>query len=1126
MRPKPGIHLIEFEMKRGLFNILLILVVMLTAGSCIRELFNAPGQDSEGEVDCVISFGSPKGPAVEVGTKSGLGIVRESNVFNIYLMIFEGNASDSKKIYGHYFDGSNLNADTESNYWTVTNMSADNDPATSGTIHIKTAKKSGCTVVAVANMNPNDLDVSAGLLSTIQTFGQLQGTVATQVRSEIAANSGFFLMTGQVDGVNIQGSTTDPDDLSYTGDGGKNILLKRLYAKVTFNVRVAKNPDPSKNYSEIRSFQPFTWQVVNVPSCAYLLERTPADDAADTVEEVFSTEENGFEIETLTPDNNDFYNDGVTKVSIHSFTFYMMENRHAPASGCDDYTKREKREKPASYTHGDFFDNGDYEYADPLSTYVVLTGKIVMGTSENGNDHATLDANVRYEIHLGDFDDKPSDFYTERNHSYVYNITIAGAEDIAAEVNNYSDPGHETDEPEPGATGRVVVAQEHIFDSDCHYSTQVISFHARYMDHEKISWYVETPFNPDGVGGSDVSAGRVALTDIDYKWVEFFVNSTDSEGNYYDQKRAQYKPHDYNFTDIHGDVILGIDKRKTMYVDELVEYLKRQKEQYEEDIANGTWYSDFDHDPGPDGPKITVTAFIDEYYYTRNPISKEFDPTLWKMIVNHPQRRMHILASSATSADKESNKIGSSFTIQQRSIQSIYAIHEIAGLQSAWGMEFRDETFEYDSNLNGLKYWRNYDAEDNGNTSSTNGRLNSMKLWGVLNSDGSENMVGQRWDKFLNLYGENETPTLWDKNDANNPNPSVNDYNYLRYACLSRNRDNDGDEIIDADEIRWYMAADIQLVGVFLGSYGIEGDARLYQKSASEQSSSNNDKWRQHVIASNRFPGQTNSNLYPRLVWAEEGVNGSSLFYGSPYDSNRSDQTTVFSVRCVRNLGYYAEGGERKDITLTNDPEVEPNPYIIMTRKHRETDGSITSPYDGDYDVNTFYEFDCSRINVESLREPVDHELIGHDENSKMACLSNKFVTAPESDLISLNGKGSYSFNGSTYDLTKIRTLNQYLDACFPDLDQNFSICPAGYRLPNVREMAVMWTVLSPLNTGDSKFLGDDKTYPTRTHWSKGIDGTNTKLSGKWGWGMNAQHMLMANTTNNVGKPRCVKDVN
>ena len=1105
-------------MKKRLFQITTLLFAVLLAGSCVKEGYKGPGSDVEqGEVDCVIGFGSPWGATIDVGTKSELGIERESNVFNIYLMIFDGNSAGSKKIYGHYFDGSNLNKASESNYWTVTNMADKDSSPTSGVLHIKAPKKAGCTIVGVANMNPNDLDVSAGLLSTIQTFGDLQGTIATQVRSEIAANSGFFLMTGQVDGANIEGDTSDADDISK-----KTLTLRRLYAKVTFNVRAAKNPDPSKNYSELRSFYPYTWQVYNVPTCSYLLER--AYDAADTPEELFSTEALSFETETIASSNNDFYNDKVTPVSIHSFTFYMMENRHAPASGISSYTDREKREKPATYTPGTFFNNGDYLYADPLSAYVVITGKIVMGTSASGNDNATLDADVRYVIHLGDFSSDVTDFNTERNHSYVYNIFIGGAEDIKAEVEAFSTPheGDYTYEPESGATGRVVVALEEVFDSDCHYSTQVISFHANYMDPVNISWYVETPFNPDGVGGQDVAEGRMVMSQIDYKWVEFFVNEKDGAGNYYSAQRALYKPHDYDFRDIDGNAIPPGDKRRTMYVNELVDYLKGQKEQYDIDMRKADpadsmydpdWVpkSDFDHDSGADGPKISVTAFINEYYYTRNPISNEYDPTLWKTIVNHPMRRMHILASSATSADRESTLIGSSFTIQQRSIQSIYAVHEVAGLQSAWGMEFTDDERETGAST----YWKNKHMEDCGNTSTTNGRLNSLKIWGVLNPDGTENMVGERWDKFLDLRGTNETAHL------------QSDYNYLRYSCLSRNRDNNGNEVIDPEEIRWYMASDIQLIGVFLGAYGIEGDARLYQRSAADQASNNKDKWRQHAIASNRYiytPSQqadwNNSNKYPRVVWAEEGANGSNLNYSGDL------QTTTFSTRCVRNLGYYMDGGQRKDITLAEDPEVEPNAYLIFTRKHLNTDGTVTSPYTGTYDDHTFYEFDCSRINAASLREPVDHELIGHNENSKMACLSSKFETAPVCNLVDISSKTSYTFNNKTYNLKKIREFNNYLDDCFPDLDANFSVCPPGYRIPNAREISIIWTTLSPLTTGDSTFLEAEATStPSRTHWSKGSDGSQ-KRANDWGWAMSSQHLRMADKGITISsKPRCVKDV-
>ena len=1087
-------------MKHLSYHIILLLATLLLAQSCVREVLERQNTDSEEMVDVTISFGSSAGASVDVSTKSALGIVRESSVFNIYLLVFD--STSGKKIYGHYFDGNNLGASSQKNWWTVTNMSSATGDPTSGTIHISTAKKENCRIVAVANMNPNDLDVSAGQLSTINSYSELQGIVASQVRSEIAANSGFFLMTGEIDGVRIMGDSNADDITQKTF----TLRLQRLYAKVTFNVRIAPG-------APIRSFTPYKWQVVNVPTCSYLLERTsPIEDAATTDSQFFSTDAIGFEEESLTEDDDDTYADGGPKVSIHSFSFYMMENRKSPLSPLDNYADRERRDKEEKTYHDGYAtcSNGDFKFADPHSAYVVMTGKIVMGydatnggQNSNANPNATLDANVTYVVHLGDFHSSVQDFNTKRNYNYVYNIFINGASDIKAEVdaNNGSDSSF--NENEPGASGRVVVAMEEIFDSDCHYSTQVISFHAAYMDPDKISWYVESPFNPDGIGPPPRQA--IDMTKVDYKWVEFRVNEKGTDGKY-SQKRVEYKPHDW---DGFAQFPAG-DKRRTMYIDELVKYLTQQKVQYDLDPSA----TDFDND---DQPKISVTAFVDEYYYTLHPLSEQYDPTLWKKIVNGPMRRMHILASSATSADGESDVIGSSFTIQQRAIQSIYAVQESADLTSAWGMEFIDDMQEETGEK---KYWKNTSNEDCGNDSPTNGRLNSLKLWGILNPDGSTPATKHRWSEFLDLTSANETPQLLDN------------YKFLRYSCLSRNRDNNGDGFIDPEEIRWYMASDIQLIGVFMGSYGIEGDARLYQRSATDQASDEKDDWRQHIVASNRYAfnvlserpsDYTNSNKYARVVWAEEGVNGSNISYKST-----TEQTTNFSTRCVRNLGYYELGEERRDITLAvvDDPTIEPDDYVTTTRKHLNEDNTVTDNYTGDYDNRTFYEFDCSNINLASLRDPVDHELIGHDENSKMACLSSGFVTAPVINLVNTSNKSNHPFNGTNYNLTQITKLNEYLDASFPDLDASFSVCPEGYRLPNIRELSLIWTFLAPMTTGDATFLETENTSaPCRTHWSRGSLGSG-KMPNKWGWAMSSKHLRMMDNNAAISKtPRCVKDI-
>ena len=1079
-------------MKRYILHrILLIIASAVLFQGCVREYENYSYQGEGEMIDLVIPFGAPQGTGVTVSTKAHLSLVDESHVFNMYLLIF---GSDGKKIYGHYFDGSNLGTSTENNWWTVNNLTSSDNPettTTTGTLHIRTSKKGGCTVVAVANMNPDDLDVSPGILSTIKTYGELNSVVATQVRSEIAANSGYFLMTGQLSGVDILGNTSDPNDISQN-----TLHLKRLYAKVSFKVQVGK----AGAAAGIRKFVPDKWYVVNVPTCSYLMERTstPYVDAATDASQFFSTPELGFETEELAkdpenPSNFVFYHDGVTKASCYGFAFYMMENRKAPYGRSGDplpspfnYSHRELEIKDGTGL------NQGWRYASEYSTYIVMTGKIVMGVTSGSNANATLDANVKYKIHLGNFASDNADFNILRNHNYTYKIYINGSDDIKTEVETGT-------ENEPGATGRVVVAEEEVFDSDCHYSTQVISFHANLIDPSQISWYVETPFNPEGAGPND----GLELSDIDYKWVEFHVNSLGGDGKY-SPNRVLYEPHDWEKYDELG--IAPGTKGHTMYVNELVEYIKHQKSQYDLHLADPSLpKSDFDNDSDP---KISVTAFVNEYYYEEHPIKGGYDPTLWKLVVNHPMRRMHILASSAKSPDGESNLIGASFTLQQRSIQSIYAVHEVATLQSAWGMEFTDDDNETGASF----YWKNKNLEDCGNTSATNGRINSLKLWGILNPDGTEKPGSlPRWDDYLDLTGTNETPHL------------LSDYDYLRYSCLSRNRDNDGDGFIDPEEIRWYMASDVQLIGVFLGSYGIEGDARLYQRNASDQAESDKDKWRQHIIASNRYiytPQEkadwNNSNKYPRIVWAEEGVNGSNMDYTG------SDQTSKFSTRCVRNLGYYLDGGQRKDITLS-EPTVETDPYVLLTRKHRNEDGTVTSPYTGAYDDRTFFEFDCSHINLTSLREPVDHELVGHDEHSKMACLSSKFGTAPVIDLKTVDTR---IFNGTTYDLKTFSGINSYLNACFPDLDSEFRICPEGYRLPNAREVSLMWTVLSALTTGDSVYLGNssdsDGTF-SRTYWSFGALGSQ-KAPTYYGWGMSSRHLLMA-LGQKFKKPRCVRDL-
>ena len=81
---------------------------------------------------------------------------------------------------------------------------------------------------------------------------------------------------------------------------------------------------------------------------------------------------------------------------------------------------------------------------------------------------------------------------------------------------------------------------------------------------------------------------------------------------------------------------------------------------------------------------------------------------------------------------------------------------------------------------------------------------------------------------------------------------------------MSRNRDNNGDGIINAGEVRWYLASIRQLVGIWMGADGVDNTARLYQRNAQQKASDDERDWRQHVVSSTT--GSNSNN--PTIVWA------------------------------------------------------------------------------------------------------------------------------------------------------------------------------------------------------------------------------------------------------------------
>ena len=1019
-------------MKKTL-HILLMTVLLVMTAACVEEL-PQPGVVPVIPAEVELHFDSSLSSAVTVSTKSDMGTTEEQAVHNIYVFVFDASGN---KLFGYLFDSSCLFT-TES---LAKDSGLDNWWASQGrVIHFNAAipENGRCTLVGVANVDDDKMGVSSESLGLVRNLDDLSNTATLWVEynQKTVFRSGYLLMCDSLDKVVLS-----KDNGVFKAPAGKKFQLERLDAKVTFNVQVlpAIDGDP-----KVASFTPLKWRVFNVPSQAYLLPHT--SDKAESASDFFDTPEMNFETDT-TPVN---YISGHPQYLQHGFTFYMLENRPSLKAQPIDWTYADReRRRP----------DGKFMYANDLATYVELTGHLQMEAEERD---AILGADVTYLIHLGDFGGTTPDysqFGVERNHHYTYNIYIRNADDIRVQAETGAVIN-------PGASGHVMVAKNELYTCDAHNSSHVFTLKGTTLssfDFSNASWYVESLFGSGSPDNTDLGA-------LDYKWVEFRINEREGATGFSPQ-RAIYKPH------------VASHENGTYYIDELLEYLKAEMVKRGNNDPTGAFYG---------GDSINVTAFVNEYYYTFHPTGGAYDPgSFWKQFVNKPMRRMHMLAGSYSKAIKTnggSERFGTVFSIQQKSIQTIYNINH-DDLTSAWGCEHLEEEDEHHApNATvGHIYTKTNENVDRGNTSMWNGRENSFRIWDWrwITQDGHTHIFPDRsggssplkWEDYLNLTAKNGEPLM------------KSDYQYVRYECMSRNRDNDGDGYIDKDEVQWYMGATNQLIGLFLGWHGIEGAARLYQRTAEERQGSN---WRQRVLSSTRDDSRnyTKSDEYPRVIWAEQGITGSVPSYAGG-DKN-------YSTRCLRNLG--ASGNQ--DFTFADTIAV-PQPYLEV---HRKSTQQASGDYSGNFNDYVYYEFDCSYMNAASLRGYTDNELVSHDENAEAAFLYSHFVSAPRGQQPS-------------FDEIYHQDMNNYLDTYGIN-----PYCPDGYRLPNIRELTV-YRFFIPNNDKTQAF---NKGYAfTRTYWSLGYAGLN-KVTTEYGWGASNQKMLMTTYGGSDHKTttvRCVKDV-
>lgn len=252
--------------------------------------------------------------------------------------------------------------------------------------------------------------------------------------------------------------------------------------------------------------------------------------------------------------------------------------------------------------------------------------------------------------------------------------------------------------------------------------------------------------------------------------------------------------------------------------------------------------------------KYYYTVYIDEYYYTKAPKGKESEwgdepDTYWHHFANKDNRYVMLVYAPEYSKDGESSYARAQYMVTQRSIQTYYSTES----KTALGMEHKNET--------GYGKWGIPNIAND--MSSANGLWNT---WVYLKKN-------KKWNAYV-------TPTIW--NEEENTFATL-DKAIVLARCLSRNRDEDGNGEISESEMKWYVPASEQLMGMYLGAESLPSP--LFDANNITYDHPNRVNY--HYATSDK-----------KRIWSEEGGSVGDFDHG--YDEG---EKTPKNFRCVRNLG-------------------------------------------------------------------------------------------------------------------------------------------------------------------------------------------------------------------------------
>lgn len=457
-------------------------------------------------------------------------------------------------------------------------------------------------------------------------------------------------------------------------------------------------------------------------------------------------------------------------------------------------------------------DYNSFEYAPKNSTYIIVKGQY---------KDASYYGEVTYTIHLGDFSnsgESNGNFTTRRNYHYTYNITVNGVNKIIAEAQKKDESGKTY---QHGAEGNITGYNTESFNIrlDAHYENVLLKI--KIPDTGKLDGYtvmLNTPYSSNEiVEMKDID--NKDLSTLDYNWIRFALPASTTEFNV--------------VTD--GTSISD----RSLSIFELLDEIKDAGT-----LSDGA-YGHFRVSNG----YIYTTAYVNEYYYEDKVTTEAADKgEALRKFINADDRSITIAFQGIDkSSDGHSTYTGNVvFSIQQRSIKSFFNMD----VDNPYGVEQVDETAA---------------TTTFGISSGGSERLNGYSnLKNAISSTSS-------WSRYIN--GEYLGYT---SSESEIPSTAMTTYGkYAIYQCLSRNRDENGDGIIDDSELKWYLPAVDQCTAFWFGMNSLPESARIKMET---ETGSKNNYW--------------NSTRTVNVWWADEGS-----AYGTYITASGTPK-----VRCIRSL--------------------------------------------------------------------------------------------------------------------------------------------------------------------------------------------------------------------------------